>query len=359
MELKVLQLAGFMASGIAFSILINSLLLRFSRSLGIRNNNDVIIRWSNHSKPSLGGISFFIVFIFTTIGFSIVFSEDESIFVNTEFIGLFTAGTLAFIMGLADDAYNTQPFAKLFIQILCGVIFVFTNNTIELTHVFWIDSALTIIWVIALMNSLNMLDNMDGITATTSTFILVTCLVSTFIIFDFNRNIWSIILVSQIGALIGFLKFNINPSKIFMGDAGSQYIGLLVAFFTIKSLWNVGEQTGAPSWVGMCICLITLTPAAVDTLVVVINRLKKGQSPMVGGKDHTTHHLVYAGLSDKQVWYVFLGLGAFSSILAVFMIYLAKIGLTIPIVLFLLFFISVFLILFRCTLRYKAPDDKK
>jgi UDP-GlcNAc:undecaprenyl-phosphate/decaprenyl-phosphate GlcNAc-1-phosphate transferase len=164
---------------------------------------------------------------------------------------------------------------------------------------------LPVLWVVTIMNSLNMLDNMDGITGTTVTFILISCLLSSFIIFELNRNIWSIILVAQIGALIGFLYYNVNPSKLFMGDAGSQYIGLVVSFFSIKFLLNVGSLIAQPKWIGLIICLIAFTPAAVDSLTVTINRIKSGRSPMVGGKDHTTHHLVYAGLTDKQVWYVF------------------------------------------------------
>ncbi|MFN5418056.1 MAG: MraY family glycosyltransferase [Flavobacteriia bacterium] len=358
MSIKILQLLAFCGAGIIISMVINSLLLRFSKSLGIRNNNDVIIRWSNQSKPSLGGVSFYIVFLFTAIGFSIVFSEDDSIFKNTEYIGLLTAGTLAFIMGLADDAYNTQPLAKLFIQILCGVVFVFTNTTINLTHNQWIDGFITIIWVITLMNSLNMLDNMDGITGTTVLFILLSCLLASFLIYDLNRNIWSIFLVSIIGSILGFLYYNVNPSKLFMGDAGSQFIGLFVSFFSIKCLWNVGELTNNPSWIGAVICLIAFTPAAVDSLTVTINRLKKGTSPMVGGKDHTTHHLVYAGLNDKQVWYVFLLISFISTILSVYMVYICRMGIIVPLIFFLLFFISVFFVLYRFTLKYHPPKEK-
>ncbi|MGV3632425.1 MAG: MraY family glycosyltransferase [Bacteroidota bacterium] len=359
MGIKVLQLSAFCISGIIASMVINLLLLRFSKSLGIRNNNDVIIRWSNQSKPSLGGVSFYIVFLFTAIGFSIVFSEDESIFKNTQYIGLLTAGTLAFIMGLADDAYNTQPLAKLTIQIMCGVILAFTDTNIELTHVFWIDAMLTIIWVVALMNSLNMLDNMDGITGTTVLFILGSCLFASFLVYDINRNIWSVFMISVMGSLIGFLFYNVNPSKLFMGDAGSQFIGLFVAFFSIKSLWNIGELTNNPSWIGGIICLIAFTPAAVDSLSVTINRLKKGKSPMVGGKDHTTHHLVYAGLSDRQVWYVFTIISIFSTALSIFMVYLSIMKILIPLVCFLLFFLAVFIFLYRFTLTHHPPPEKK
>ena len=358
MGIKILQLLAFSVFGIIISAFINSLLLRFSKSLGIRNNNDVIIRWSNQSKPSLGGVSFYAIFLFTAIGFSIVFSNDESIFKNTQYIGLLTAASLAFIMGLADDAYNTRPFSKLTVQILCGILLVLTNTTINLTHIFLIDAAITIIWVVTLMNSLNMLDNMDGIMGTTSLFILLACLFASFLIYDLNRNIWSIFLVSTIGALIGFLFYNVHPSKLFMGDAGSQFIGLYVAFFSIKCLWNIGEDTGNPSWIGVLICLIAFTPAAADSLTVTINRLRKGKSPMVGGKDHTTHHLVYAGLNDRKVWYVFLFISVMSTIISVIMVYLSKLKILMPLVFFVLFFVVVFILLYRLTIKYHPPAEK-
>lgn len=359
METKLLQIAGFFVAGALASAIINILLLRFAKSLGIRNNNDVVIRWSNQSKPSLGGVSFYIVFLFSAIGFSIVFSDDPSIFKNTQYIGLLTAGTLAFIMGLADDAYNTQPMAKLIIQILCGVILVFTDSSIHFTHNEWIDGTITVIWVVTLMNSLNMLDNMDGITGTTVFFILLACLLTSFLIYDLNRNNWTIFLVSVMGSLVGFLYFNVNPSKLFMGDAGSQFIGLYVAFFSIQSLWNVGGLTENPSWIGPIICLIAFTPAAVDSLTVTINRLKAGKSPMVGGKDHTTHHLVYAGLNDRQVWYVFLLISIFSTILCVIMVYLSMMKILLPLIFFLLFFFVIFIILYRFTIKYHPPKDPK
>ena len=357
MFLKLVQLFSFFIGGIIVSYSINKLLLSFSQTFGIRNKNDVVVRWSNQSKPSLGGISFFLVFIFTAIGYSIIFS-DEIIFHNVKYVGLFLASCLAFLMGLADDAYNTKPLIKLVVQILCGLIFVVTNNSIDLTHSYWIDSTLTIIWVITLMNSLNMLDNMDGISGTTSALILLACLLSFYLVFDINRNIWSILIVAQIGALIGFLILNVHPSKMFMGDSGSQFIGLFVAFFSINHLWNIGQITGAPSWVGMLTCLVTLTPAAADTLTVVINRLKKGKSPMVGGKDHTTHHLVYAGFNDRQVWYIFVLIGFLSAALSFLMVYLCKLELYAAVAVCALFFPIVFFLLYRLTIKY-GPDKRK
>ena len=336
----------------------NEVLLRFSQSLGIRNKNDVVIRWSNESKPSLGGVSFFIVFIFSSMIFSMVYYE-ENIFHIPQFVGLIISGSLAFLMGLADDAYNTKPFGKLLIQILCGLTFVFAGISLDLFHNPILDAVITVIWVIGIMNSLNMLDNMDGITGTTVFFILITCLFSNWILRGFNVDVWTISLVAMIGGLLGFLKYNINPSKLFMGDAGSQFIGLFVAFFSIKFLWNIGAETENASWIGFVITLIAFTAAAADTFTVVINRLKKGQSPMVGGKDHTTHHLVYAGYNDKKVWYIFTAIGISSTILALIMIDFLKQNLILPIIFSSLYFLAIFIMLYKNTIKYKAPLPKE
>jgi UDP-GlcNAc:undecaprenyl-phosphate GlcNAc-1-phosphate transferase len=347
-------LAGccFFVIGLIISLVSNKLLLSFSQTLGIRNKNDITVRWSNESKPSLGGVAFFVAFLLGAIAYSIIF-YTENIFHNKEFVGLFGAGLIAFNMGLADDAYNTKPFLKLAIQILCGVILVATDSLIAITPSFTLNALLTISWVVLIMNSLNMLDNMDGITGTNALFILITCLASDIILYDWNMNLWTLTLCIQIGALVGFLYFNIHPSKLFMGDAGSQFIGLFTAFFAIHDLSNIGLKTNESPLVGLIIILIAFGPALVDTLSVVINRLKKGQNPMVGGKDHTTHHLVYAGYTDKQVWYIFLLLSIVSLIVSIIAIYAAKwnmIGLVYGLTIYV---VVLFVFLYEKTIRFQ------
>lgn len=355
--IKILSLIGFGLGGVIMAYVGNILLLNFSKSLGIRNKNDVIVRWSSESKPSLGGVSLFMVFVFAAIAFSIVYGETN-IFQNHKYVGLFLASSIAFVMGLADDAYNTKPLVKLGVQVLCGVLFVISGTYVMLFDNIFIDGTLTVFWVIIIMNSLNMLDNMDGITGTTSLFILVSCLLSSWIILGFNINIWSISLVSMIGALLGFLSLNIHPSKLFMGDAGSQFIGVFVAFFGMEFLINSATHLEQHSWLGLCVAIVAFTPAAVDTLTVVINRLKRGQSPMVGGKDHTTHHLVYAGLNDRKVWYVFVGIGIGATLISLYMVCLIKFNVVGPILFFLTYFLAVFVILYRNTIKYKQPQGK-
>ncbi len=342
---------AFLIAGIIISLVTNGLLLSFSQTLGIRNKNDVVIRWSNQSKPSLGGVSFFMVFIFTALGYSIV-SDGENIFRDIEFAGFLVASSLAFLMGLADDAYDTKPLLKLFAQVLCGVTLVITGTIADMTHIFWIDAALTVVWVIVVMNSLNMLDNMDGITGTTVFFIILGAMFANGIVNGFQYDIWGVMLIAMLGGMIGFLKYNIHPSKIFMGDAGSQFIGLFVAFFAVKYFWNIGHLTQNHSWTGIITCLTAFTPAAADTLTVVINRIKRGQSPMVGGKDHTTHHMVYSGKNDRQVWLVFTAIGFVSAFLSVLIIILVINNYTLATLAFIPYFWLVFFYLYRNTIKF-------
>ena len=338
------------------SFLINKLLLRFAKSLGIRNKNDVVIRWSNTSKPSLGGISLYFTFMTSVMFYAITSSEDH-IFNNIEFIGLISAATVAFVIGVADDAYDTNPLLKLSGQIFCGAIFVFTDNAIDVFHIPILDGLITIIWVVAVMNSLNMLDNMDGITGTVSTFILITC----FVVFGFfndpGNTLWSILIIAEIGALIAFLCYNIHPARMFMGDTGSQFIALFVSFFGIKALWNLPSHFELPSWSAVFIILAAFTPAVADTLSVVINRTKRGVSVMLGGKDHTTHHMVYKGYSEFKVWIVFLVISIISTLIAFGIGYFISLGQLIPSIAGLVLFIVVFILLFRNTIKFKEPKN--
>ena len=345
----------FLIGGAVLSLLINMLLLRFSKNLGIRNKNDVTIRWSNESKPSLGGISMYVTFLFSTLFFAAIFSKTD-VFDNPVFLSLLAAVSLAFTIGLADDAYNTRPFLKLLGQITCGVIFVIGGVTIDFFHDATLDAVFTVLWVVILMNSLNMLDNMDGITGTVSFFILTACLVSFFLFQGLSLSFWLLTLVALLGALIGFMKFNINPSKMFMGDAGSQFLSLVVAYFSIEAFWNVAAQFEIPSWSSFLLVLTVFTPAAVDTLTVVINRLKKGQSPMVGGKDHTTHHLVYSGRSEFKVWFIFLIISILSALLAIVLLLIVVKGYYQVTLIGLLYFGIVFWLLYRNTIKFKPKE---
>ncbi len=354
----------FFVSIVFFCLLINTILLKFSTTLGIRENEKPIIRWSSVSRPAMGGISFYISFLLSTACFGIFF-ESNTLFNDSQSIALLTASSLAFLMGLADDAYNTKPFLKLFVQIICGVILIFgakfsSSSNLLIIQLFDNDIynyILTILWVIGIMNSINMLDNMDGITTITSIFIILPCIFYISIHQDFE-NFDYIALLGVLAALIAFLFYNLNPSKMFMGDSGSQFLGLFIAALGIKYLWNSTNYNGdvVVSKQIITVLLAFILPI-IDTTSVVINRLSRKQSPFVGGKDHTTHHLSYYGFSDSQVAYIFLGISALSSLICFALFRFIDYWSHWSTVGFVIYFIAAFICLYWTTQKNK--DQRK
>lgn len=311
----ILIYAGFFITAVVISLLLNGLFLRFSRNLGIRTEDD-LIRWSPAQKPSLGGITFFFLFLIS-IASNSVFFPSNFVHFDKQMFGMLGAVILAFLTGLADDAYNTKPILKFIAQIICGLIVSQTGSKIELTSIEAINIAFTVLWVVGLMNSINMLDNMDAITASVSLFILLEC----FVVLILSHNYYSnhmLVIIGVSGGLLGFLFYNWHPSKLFMGDTGSQFLGVLLAILGIEYFWNHPDAEG--NFIRskqIVIALLAFLIPITDTTTVVINRLLRKKSPFVGGKDHTTHHLSYLGLSDSQVAMVYAGISIVSLVLIV------------------------------------------
>lgn len=294
-----------------FSVIVNGILLKFAQTLGIRQHMQRQIRWNPSVRPALGGISFYVVFL---LAFIFLFLINHVVPLNFSSLGLFgtlTVCSLAFIMGLADDAYNTQPLLKFITQLVCALILVFTGTYIRIFENDFLNYALTILWVVGLMNSLNMLDNMDAITTIVSIIVLSFTIVLN-ISLKAGLSALPMLSIGVLGALLGFLIYNWHPAKMFMGDTGSQFLGVFLAIVGIKYCWNVSEfapsgihpaVTGFLATIGVFVLPIT------DTATVTINRMRRGQSPFVGGKDHTTHHLFFKGITEKRiaVLYAFTG----------------------------------------------------
>lgn len=291
----------FFCGTLIFSLLINRIFLRFVKSLGIRNTTDTVIRWNPSSRPSIGGLTFYIVFLLSLSVYSIAFNNRGDIF-NLREIGVLLSCTLGFLMGLADDAYDTRPILKSLTQIGCGLILVLTGTSIELFGHFIPDMLLTLVWVMGIMNAINMLDNMDGIAGSVSIVIAMTML-SCLTIMHHVNNLYFILITGLICSLGGFLYFNWYPSKLFMGDSGSQFLGTLLAALGIMFFWNLEpvEPAYANTSKQILVPLLAFIVPIVDTTTVVINRLSRGQSPFVGGKDHTTHNLARIGLRESKV----------------------------------------------------------
>lgn len=305
------------------SVLFNSILLKFSQTLGVRNqqNSQKEIRWNPQIKPSIGGISFFVIFLITFIIVNFIDHLLPLNYSSVKIIGIFVVCTIAFLMGLADDAYNTQPLLKFVAQLVCGLILYFSGTKIDIFSNEALNFGLTIIWVIGLMNSINMLDNMDGITCIVSISILIFIIALTL-----NLNVLlsplPILSLGILGALLGFLVYNWHPAKMFMGDTGSQFLGAFLAVVGIDYCWN-SNSLGSNSTFSInpilqgfiSIALIFILPLT-DTITVSFNRIKRGQSPFIGGKDHTTHHLFFRGITEKRIAILFSIIGCISLSLA-------------------------------------------
>ncbi len=344
-KLSLIYLLIFLAA-LVFSLIINHLLLKFAKTLGIRNSSDsTVIRWNSQGKPSLGGISFYIIFLITIIVFAF-FKIRNVDFLNLQFLGIFLATTIGFMLGLFDDAYNTRPWIKFFTQVLCAIILIITGTYINFSNNDLFNYFLTLFWVVGIMNAINMLDNMDGITTIVSISILTTILAGLFLKGDLTNPL-IILIIGTLAALLGFLYYNWSPAKMFMGDTGSQFIGILLAAVGIIYFWNGIDINGIPIR-SMKIISVSLAFALplIDTTTVFIKRIAKGSSPFVGGKDHTTHHLSYIGFSERQVAWVVVALSVLSFFFTVLITNYIKNWNLSHILVFGSYFIVVFIILF-------------
>ena len=286
---------------VGFSALLGSFFIKGTFNFLTKKTKGNTERFGSQSKPIYGGILFYSVFlVFSLIYFfSPMYSPDEA---NT-FIALMIIVSISFFMGLADDLLNTPPLFKFIVQFLCAFVLIKTGIVIVISPMAWVNNIITVFWVVGIMNSINMLDNMDAITSSISFTIIVPCVIMQIISGD--TNIDTMVMVTTAGAIMGFLIYNWAPAKMYMGDNGSQFLGILLAYIGIKYFWNGIQITDDINYAYnakqfIMVALAFIVPLS-DTTTVTINRLLKGKSPFVGGRDHTTHYHYYRGLSVRKV----------------------------------------------------------
>lgn len=312
-EFVVINLIFFISS-LIFSVILYLIFLKYVNSFGNRENqkNDGQKRWGSRRKPSIGGVVFFVVFL---VGFACNLLINPVLNGVDYVLGLLLPATLGFMVGFFDDAYNTIPFLKFFGQLLCAFMFIGTGLVIPISASNTFNCLVTIFWVVGMMNSINMLDNMDGIVTSTTIISLILCL---FIPSIFQNSTDFGINIVIIASLVGFLFYNWHPSKMYMGDTGSQFLGIFVAWITVKHAWSFKsllldfhlEQIIAP--------ILLLIIPIMDTTTVIIRRIMRGQSPFIGGRDHTTHHLAMLGLTDRQVVVALCSISFISGLIFIF-----------------------------------------
>jgi UDP-GlcNAc:undecaprenyl-phosphate GlcNAc-1-phosphate transferase len=228
--------------------------------------------------PLLGGAAIYVAFILV-----LVFFGDRD-YVN-QVVGIFVGATLMSFMGVADDRWGLGSYVKLAGQLLAAGILVYTGVQIRIFGG-WLDVALTMLWVVAITNAFNLLDNMDGLSGgvamIASTYFLLLAAMS-------DQYLVGALAAALAGACAGFLFYNWNPAHIFMGDAGSLFLGFMLAAVSIKLRFPANSYV--VTWM---IPILVLALPIFDTTLVFISRLRRGKNPLTTpGKDHLSHRLAY------------------------------------------------------------------
>jgi len=272
-------------------------------------------RWHKKATPILGGVGMYLGFLagvtaYLLIGkFTPAFSPKGIFPVTFPLIVLFFSATAMLVVGLIDDIVNIRPYTKLLWQIIVAVLVVSLGIRIEIINNQFLSYSLTILWFIGITNAINLLDNMDGLAGG----IVLISLISFAALASVNGNV-PVMMVSIIllCSVFGFLCFNVNPAKIFMGDAGSMFLGHLVAALALLGTWESASSVMAT----LMVPVLILSVPIFDTMLVSINRTLSGKKVTDGGKDHSSHRLVALGLSERSAVAVLLGIAALLSLVA-------------------------------------------
>jgi UDP-GlcNAc:undecaprenyl-phosphate GlcNAc-1-phosphate transferase len=212
-------------------------------------------------------------------------------------VGILIATFIMHVMGLVDDKRALGPYSKLFVQLGVTTALVWGFDLRALDALGTIPSViLTVLWITAICNAFNFLDNMDGLSAG----IAAVCSIA-FLITALSIGQWFVAagLALLLGALLGFLCFNFNPASIFMGDSGSLVIGFLLGILTVRTTFLPQGQDFAAGWYAVFAPLIVLAVPLYDLIVVSAIRLARGKSPFVGDTNHFSHRLVARGMSRR------------------------------------------------------------
>jgi UDP-GlcNAc:undecaprenyl-phosphate GlcNAc-1-phosphate transferase len=300
-----LYLATFVGA-IGLSLLLVPAVREYAR------NREIIDAPGGHKShrtpvPYLGGVAMVAAFsVAMVIGVvlrrSAQFDDGQ---ISITFGNLFTQGDglvreLAVVLGLAlvfaamgliDDLRGLSPVFRFVVGLGLATVLVAYGVVLESPLPDWLDMVISVVWILGMTNAFNLLDNIDGLAAGTAAIASG----AFFVIAILNDQQYSALLaIGLAGAMLGFLRSNFAPATIYMGDAGSLFIGFMMAYLGLKMRTNVAEipQLFAP--------VLVLGVAVLDTTVVVVSRLRRGLSPFTGGQDHLSHRFLRLGLSVRR-----------------------------------------------------------
>ena len=283
-------------------------------------------RWHRTPTPTMGGIAIFLA-VFSGVFLALIFlvfltpassaKELPAPGVLFKAWGFLIGSIFIFFLGWYDDVKHISPPAKLIGQIIAAAIVISLGYT---THFFTPkisnnlvaqlpNTVLTFIWLVGITNAINLLDNMDGLAGGIS---FITTLLLGYLFWRAGNYSLVLVCAAISGSLIGFLIFNYPPASIFMGDSGSMFLGFTLACLAIvrqPQASNVFGVLGVPT-------LLFLLPI-LDTILVALTRLLRGESPLQGGRDHTSHRLIAFGLTEHQTLWFLYATAIFSGVVAI------------------------------------------
>ncbi len=265
-------------------------------------------RMHNKEMPLMGGAAIFLSFVISVLVFCNL---------DLKVIGMLLGSVIIVITGIIDDKYDMNPFLKLFMQIAAATVAVFSGNIIEQVNIFGksvefgtFSYFFSIIWIVALTNAINLIDGLDGLSCGISTIASVTLLVSLI----GTETPFSVIVMIAIlaGSCMGFLPFNFNPAKIFMGDTGALFLGYTMSVLSILGCFKLNAM------VSFLVPLMIFALPLIDTVFAFTRRILTGKNPFSADRGHLHHRLIDKGFDQKHavlILYATSGISGISAIL--------------------------------------------
>ena len=259
----------------------------------------------------LGGFS--IITPITLGSFLILFTSLSIDLKQQLYFGLILPALAIAFIGLIDDVYQIPPWPRFISQSAVGVITSFmlylSGAGVEIFGNQLLNSVATIFWVVAIINALNFIDNMDGLATSIS---IVASLALFTLAYLNNQYLVAALALAIFASCLGFLFWNKKPASIYLGDAGSLYLGFLLAAISIRIDL---DNDSAP--IRALVLILILAIPVIDTTQVVVSRIAKGKSPFQGGRDHISHLLLNRGLSHQAVLFILTSFAILFSLVAI------------------------------------------
>ena len=251
-------------------------------------------RMHDHPIPRMGGLAIFLGFLLSSLIF---------VPLSPAFRGMLLGAILIVILGIFDDIYALPALPKLIVQILAALIAVLHGNVIQVIsnpnifsdNLYWILGPwavpVTVIWIVAITNAVNLIDGLDGLAVGVATISSLTMLVIAMLV---SENVVALTMAALAGGCIGFMPYNKNPAKIFMGDTGSTFLGFVLATVSIQGLFKFYTI------ISFAVPFLMLGLPLFDTCFAILRRISKGQNPMSPDRSHVHHRLIDMGFNQKQ-----------------------------------------------------------